>query len=348
MRRVLITYTGGTIGMKPTRDGYAPEAGYLTDLMNAMPELQHETMPLFDVYEYDPLLDSANMRPTDWLKLAKHIATNYDAYDGFVILHGTDTMAYTASVLSFLLKNLSKSVIITGSQIPITEVRSDAREQLITAMQLAGQLDIPEVCVYFGGRLLRGNRAVKVDATGLSAFDSPNYPPLALIGVDIEVYWDRILPMPDDPLYVYDVSPQDVGAMRLFPGMSAQVVRNFLLQPLQGFIIETYGVGNAPQDPDFLAALKSATDRGVVVVNCTQCLHGTVRMDKYQTGNNLQQAGVVSGFDLTPMAALTKLFFLLSQGLPVDEVRRQMMISLRGELTRPEQHAPTQRLRIVR
>lgn len=347
MKNVLITYTGGTIGMKPTIGGYAPEAGYLTQLMNAMPELHHASMPRFDVHEYDPLLDSANMRPTDWVRLAQHIAANYDAYDGFVVLHGTDTMAYTASALSFLLKNLGKTVIITGSQIPINEVRSDAREQLITALQLAGQFDIPEVTLYFNGRLLRGNRAVKVNATGLSAFDSPNYPPLAEIGVDIEVFWERILPMPDAPLHVYNISPQAVGAMRLFPGVSAEVVGNYLLQPLQGFVIETYGVGNAPQDPEFLAALQGATQRGVVVVNCTQCLRGTVNMEKYATGDSLHQVGVVSGYDMTPMAALTKLFFLLSQGLAVGEVRRQMMLNLRGELTPPDLHTTTQRLRVV-
>lgn len=346
MRNVLITYTGGTIGMKPTTDGYAPEAGYLTALIKAMPELHHPTMPHFDVYEYDPLLDSANMRPTDWVTLAQHIATNYAKYDGFVILHGTDTMAYTASALSFLLRDLGKTVILTGSQIPIAEVRSDAREQLITALQLAGDFDIPEVCISFNGRLLRGNRSVKVNATGLNAFDSPNYPPLADIGVDIEVFWERMLPMPDDPLHVYDLSPQAVGAMRIFPGVSAAVVGNFLLQPLQGFVIETYGVGNAPQDPDFLAALRAATERGVVVVNCTQCLRGTVRMKKYATGDSLHKAGVVSGHDMTPMAALTKLFFLLSQGLGVEEVRQQMTVNLRGELTPPDQHTTTQRLRL--
>jgi len=344
MKKVLITYTGGTIGMRPTQEGYAPEAGYLTKLMHNMPELHHPAMPQFEVHEYDPLLDSANMRPTDWVRLAQHIAAHYDVYDGFVILHGTDTMAYTASALSFLLRNLGKTVIITGAQIPIAEVRSDARDQLITALQLAGNFEIPEVCISFNGRLLRGNRAVKVDATGLNAFDSPNYPPLAEIGVDINIFWERTLPLPTQPLHVYDLSPQAVGAMRLFPGISAEVVQNFLRHPLRGFVLETYGVGNAPQDPEFLAVLREATERGVVIVNCTQCLHGTVHMEKYATGDSLHKAGVVSGYDMTPMAALTKLFFLLSQGLEVAEVRRQITLNLRGELTPPEQHrAPTRR-----
>lgn len=336
---VLITYTGGTIGMKPGNHGYAPVRGYLTALLHTMPELHHASMPTFEVYEYPDLLDSANMRPEEWVRLAQHIAAHYDKFDGFLVLHGTDTMAYTASALSFLLRDLNKPVIVTGSQIPIVEVRSDAREQIITALQIAGTYEIPEVCVYFNNRLLRGNRTVKVDATGLAAFDSPNFPPLADIGIDIDVHWPRVLdiPAPTQDLHVYDLEKVDVGAIRIFPGISAAVLGNFLRQPLKGLVIETYGVGNAPQNPAFLGVLADASARGVVVVNVTQCLRGTVKMKTYATGESLAAAGVVSGHDMTPMAALTKLFFLLSRGFTVTEVRRLIGVNLRGEISPPQE-----------
>ena len=334
--RVLIIYTGGTIGMRPGDGGYVPVPGFLAAQMAAMPELQHDLVPAFDIHEYDPLLDSANMQPADWVKIAQDIAVHYEHYDGFIILHGTDTMAYTASALSFLLRNLEKTVIVTGSQIPIGEVRTDARETLITALMIAGRFHIPEVCLYFHNQLFRGNRAQKVSAEGLNAFASPNYPPLADIGIDIRIHWNRILTRPDDTLEVYDLGQPVVGAMRLFPGISAAVVRNVLAAPMQGIVLETYGVGNAPQEPDMLAALHEATARGVVIVNCTQCLRGTVDMEKYATGDALREAGVVSGFDMTPPAALTKLYFLLSRGLDVAEVRHHVGMSLRGELTPPK------------
>jgi L-asparaginase len=338
IKNVLIIYTGGTIGMKPGPKGFAPVPGYLTELMHTMPELHHESMPQFDVYEYPTLLDSADMTPQSWVALAQQIAAYYDNYDGFVVLHGTDTMAYTAAALSFLLRDLGKTVIVTGSQIPITQIRSDAREQLITALQIAGTYLIPEVCIYFNNRLLRGNRAVKVNATGLDAFDSPNFPTLADIGIDITVHWERTLPMPaDSDLHAYDLQPVNVGAMRIFPGVTAAVVHNFLRQPLQGFVIETYGVGNAPANAAFLAELAAASERGVVIVNVTQCVRGTVKMATYATGEKLVEAGVVSGVDMTPMAALTKLFFLLSRGFDTQTVRRLMTKNLRGELSSPDE-----------
>lgn len=348
LKKVLITYTGGTIGMKPGPEGFAPVPGYLTALLQTMPELHHPSMPSFDVYEYPDLLDSANMTPAEWVRLAKHIAAHYDDYDGFVVLHGTDTMSYTSAALSFLLRGLGKTVVVTGSQIPITEVRSDAREQVITALQIAGTYEIPEVCLYFNNRLLRGNRAVKVNATGLDAFDSPNYPALADIGIDITVHWERTLPSPTetDDLHVYDLQPVAVGGMRIFPGISAAVVRNFLMQPVQGFVLETYGVGNAPADPALLAVLQAACERGVVVVNVTQCLRGMVKMQQYATGGKLAKVGVVSGLDMTPMAALAKLFFLLSRGYSTAAVRRLITENLRGELSVPDNTRRTATLRV--
>ena len=337
-KRVYIAYTGGTIGMRKTVDGYAPAPGYLAEQMAAMPELGHERLPAYTIHEYAPLLDSANMTPGDWRKIAEDIAANYDAYDGFIVLHGTDTMAYTASALPFMLQGLAKPVILTGSQIPLCEVRNDARENLITAMLIAADYAIPEVCLYFGDKLMRGCRTVKVSADDFAAFASPNFPPLGTVGIDIEIRWEWVLPPPavPGPVAVRAWGEPVVGALRLFPGISAEVVRHILQPPLQGLVLEAFGVGNGPDNnPAFLATLAEATDRGVVIVDCTQCLAGTVDLSGYAAGSALAKVGVISGFDLTAEAALAKMFYLFSQELPVAEVKRLMQTNLRGELTRP-------------
>ena len=338
-RRVYIAYTGGTIGMMRTPRGYAPAAGYLAENMAAMPELKSEVMPAYDLSEYDPLLDSSNVTPDDWLKIARDIAAHYREYDGFVVIHGTDTMAYTASALAFMLQGLRKPVILTGSQLPLVEVRNDARENLITAMMVAADCAIPEVCVYFGGRLLRGCRTVKVDADGFQAFDSPDFPLLGTAGVEIEITWQHVLPPPTTgtALQVKEMIKPKVGALRLFPGISPEIVANVLRPPLQGLVLEAYGAGNGPdRDQRFIAALKEGADRGVVIVDCTQCLTGTVNLGAYATGNALARVGVVSGFDMTAEAALTKMFYLFSQNLDARVVREQMQTNLRGELTPPD------------
>ena len=334
-KRVFIAYTGGTIGMRRTRTGYRPEPGYLQAQMAEMPELRHESMPSYAVHEYAPLLDSSNMTPVEWMKIARDVEANYARYDGFVVLHGTDTMAYTASALPFLLSGLRKPVIITGSQIPLCEIRNDARENLITSLMLAANYEIPEVCLYFGGRLLRGCRATKVSADGFAAFDSPNFPPLGTVGIDIEVNWDLIRGAPRTKiLRVPKLRRPVVSALRLFPGITPELVRNVLRPPLQGLVLEAYGVGNGPdQDRAFIAAIADATRRGVVVVDCSQCLEGTVDLDEYATGSALARAGVISGFDMTAEAALAKLYVLLGRGYAPERVRREMQLDLRGELT---------------
>ena len=336
-KKVYVAYTGGTIGMKSTPNGFVPAAGYLEQLMNRVPELQSDILPDYQICEYEPLQDSSNMRPADWLKIAQDIASHHDQFDGFVVLHGTDTMANTASALPFMLEGLRKPVVLTGAQIPLCKVRNDARENLITALLIAANYQIPEVCLCFGDQLLRGNRAVKVDADSFDAFASPNFPPLGTVGIEIKINWDLVLPPPKtrSPIKVTELKASRVASLRLFPGISAEIVKNFLQPPIGGLILETYGIGNAPRDSELIAALKEATHRGVIIVNCTQCLKGTVNMEDYATGTSLANAGIISGLDMTTEAALAKLSFLLNQKLPVAKIKELMQTDLRGELTRP-------------
>lgn len=337
-KRVYVAYTGGTIGMRPTADGYAPAPGYLAEIMAAEERLHAPEMPEFVIHEYEPLLDSADMTPTHWLAIARDIEAQYADFDGFVVLHGTDTMAYTASALPFIMQGLAKPIIVTGAQIPLCEVRSDGRANLITALQLAADFPIAEVCLYFRDVLLRGCRSTKIDADGLQAFGSPNYPPLGTAGVDIEIDWVRVLPppQPDTRLAVHELVPPRVAALRLFPGISAEILRNVLQAPLQGLVLQSYGRGNGPsQDPELLSALRDATDRGVVVVATSQCVSGTINLRDYVPGSALADAGVISGYDMTDEAALAKLCYLLSCDLAPAELRKRLRTSLRGELTRP-------------
>jgi L-asparaginase len=311
--------------------------GYLEKMMHNIPELKSHILPDFQINEYDPLLDSANMTPHDWLKIANDIAAHYKEFDGFVVLHGTDTMAYTASALPFMLQGLRKPVVLTGAQIPLSKIRNDARENLITALLIAANYKIPEVCLCFGDKLLRGNRAVKVDADSFDAFESPNFPALGTVGIEIHINWDLVLPAPKTPrhLTVNALDEARVAGLRLFPGISIDIIKNFLQPPIRGLILQTYGMGNAPENLKLISALKAANDRGVVIVNCTQCLKGTVNMEDYATGAALAKAGVISGFDMTLEAALAKLSFLLNQKLSVTKIKKMMQTDLRGELTLP-------------
>jgi lysophospholipase len=344
--RVLIIYTGGTIGMKRTDRGYAPVQGWFASALHGLSQFQDPdqppgTTPLtalgrrisYDVLEYEPLLDSTNMQPRDWVRIAEDIAARYDDYDAFIVLHGTDTMAWTAAALSFMLVNLSKTVILTGSQIPLVEIRNDALDNLLGALMLAAHYQIPEVGLFFHGRLMRGNRTRKVDAAGLDAFASSNLPPLAELGIRATVAWHLIQPRSPSPLRVRPITEREVSVLRLFPGISIKIVRNHLAEPLRGLVLETFGAGNAPDNrPDLLNEIRAATARGVVVVNVTQCDRGSVTMD-YAVGAALVEAGVVSGGDMTTEAALTKLAYLLSLELSLNEVRRFVSENIRGELT---------------
>jgi len=347
LSRVRLLYTGGTIGMRLDERGvYVPEPGWFEDQVAAQPQLHDASRPRFttqpsrsgrrihyDIESYAEPLDSANLDLLHWRRFAEDIAKVYDDYDAFVIVHGTDTMAYTASALSFMLGGLDKPVIVTGAQIPLMRLRNDALDNLLGALGIAGHYRIPEVCLYFHHRLLRGCRATKVDAADLDAFASPNLPPLAEVGVDLKVRWGVVRSPSTSGLSVKTALDPHVAALRLYPGITKRVVENFLQPPLTGLVLETYGAGNAPaRDDDLIGALREASDRGVVIVNVTQCLRGRVE-PSYAAGKALLDAGVVPGADMTPEAALAKLAWLLGQGLGVDEARALAAQSLRGELT---------------
>uniref|UniRef100_A0A3P9KFT6 asparaginase n=1 Tax=Oryzias latipes TaxID=8090 RepID=A0A3P9KFT6_ORYLA len=358
--RVLVLNTGGTIGMTLHDNVLAPKANTLVQSLRKLPILHDElyaqqtclyeyygsenslVLPLsksnkriiYTIMEYSPLLDSSNMTTDDWGRIGKDIEKNYEHYDGFVILHGTDTMAYTASALSFMCEHLGKPIVLTGSQVPIYELKNDGRDNLLGALLIAGQFVIPEVCLYFYNKLYRGNRVTKVDAGSFNAFSSPNLPPLATSEVDISINWDTVWRA--NTTAKFQVSTElnrNVGLLRLFPGITSSSVRAFLQPPMQGIVLETYGSGNAPDNrPDLLAELKAATDSGVIIINCTQCLRGTVSAS-YATGKVLMEAGLIAGGDMTPEAALSKLSYVLAKkNLDLDAKKKLMAQNLRGEM----------------
>jgi L-asparaginase len=319
--------------MQKTANGFVPVSGFLTDCVQSMPEFYHNEMPEFVIHEYSPLIDSSNMAPTDWQMIANDIQANYEKYDGFVILHGTDTMAYTASALSFMLQGLSKPVIVTGSQIPLAQLRSDGQTNLLNSLYIAANYPVAEVCLFFNNKLFRGNRSTKAHADGFDAFASPNFPMLLEAGIKINLKAGKISKPTGEPLEVVTISPQPVGVVTLYPGISTDIFNNILQQPVKALILLTFGVGNAPQDKNLLDTLKQADERGIILVNLTQCFQGKVNMGGYATGNALAQAGVISGADMTIEAALAKLHYLLSIGLTSAQIKQRMQENLIGELT---------------
>lgn len=341
--RVLLIYTGGTIGMGRNQESGVLEPLDFNHLIACLPEFATIETGV-DTYQFTPPIDSSDMTPRFWSQLVRIIADRYDAYDGFVILHGTDTMAFTASALSFMLENLTKPVILTGSQLPIGQLRTDGKENLITSIEIAsahhadGTPIVPEVCIYFSGHLLRGNRATKTNADGFNAFESYNYPHLGDAGVNIIYHEEYILKRDfTKTLIPHFASDPNVIVFTLFPGVQEQIIRHVIESPeLRAIVMRTFGSGNAPHHPWLMHLLKEATSRGITVVNISQCAAGTVEMGRYDTGFQLKNMGVVSGHDSTVESAVTKLMFLLGHYNDVNLVRQNINRSICGEITIPE------------
>lgn len=354
---ILIIYTGGTIGMRENHETHALEAFEWDHLQNAVPELEQFKFHIDAITLGEPI-DSSDMEPSDWVRMAEAIEENYERYDGFVLLHGTDTMAFTASALSFMLENLAKPVIITGSQLPIGQLRTDGKENLLTSIEIAaartikGTPMVPEVCIFFENELLRGNRTTKISSEGFNAFRSYNCQPLARAGIHIDYATHRILypqtrsenvrhnlfhtmyGSKHEGLFVHKTMNSNIAILTLFPGISKNVVDAVFDTPeLKAVILQTFGSGNAPQKPWFIERLKSLRERGIIIVNITQCRYGTVEMGRYETSLQLLQAGVINGYDSTLECVVTKLMFLLGAGYSPEQLLLLMNTSIAGEIT---------------
>ncbi|HEX7411100.1 MAG TPA: type I asparaginase [Bacteroidales bacterium] len=335
---ILVIYTGGTIGMIKDIETGALKPFDFGDLYKVMPVLENFKFKIQSL-SLAPLIDSSNMNPTFWVRLATLIGENYKKYDGFVVLHGTDTMSYSASMLSFMLENLNKPVIFTGSQLPLGLVRTDGRDNFINAIEIAAAREdetpiVPEVAIYFENKLMRGNRTNKFNAENFNAFVSGNYPVLAEVGVHIRYNRNAILNPNFKHLKVHTLLDTNVAILKLFPGISENVVSSILhIGGLKGVILETYGAGNAPTDEWFISALSEAINRGIIIYNVTQCKGGSVDMGKYETSVELGRIGVIGGYDITTESAIAKMMFLLGEGYSRPEIEVLLQSPLRGELT---------------
>jgi L-asparaginase len=339
-RRILIIYTGGTIGMIKDGGTGVLRPFNLEQILQQVPEINSFGYQL-NAIAFESPMDSSNIQPDVWLRLATIIADAYNSYDGFVVLHGSDTMAYTASALSYLLENLGKAVVLTGSQLPIGHVRTDAKENLITSIEIAaatnefGRSRVPEVCLYFDYQLYRGNRVIKYNSEKFEAFHSPNYPPLAEAGIRIKYYDNYLLPAPNAALKVHKALGYGLATLKLYPGLQAAQLHALLgIDNVQVLVLESFGAGNGPTDAWFLAGLKKFIDRENIILNITQCHGGTVDLGKYETSSKMLEMGILSGFDLTFEAAVTKVMFLLGVGLTGEALKKSLQNSLRGEMSR--------------
>jgi len=319
--------------MQPDENGsLRPVRGFLDSQLSRMDEICKPGMPAFEVIEFDEIVDSSDVSSADWILMCEHIKRNYSQFDGFVIIHGTDTMAYSASALSFMLENLGKPVIFVGAQLPFGEVHSDARRNIAVAILLAGRCNVPEVCIFFNDRLYRGNRAVKIDSVSISAFDSPNFAPLGSLGTEIQISENLILPIPTGQFAIHTQMDNHILVLRLVPGFVDLDALSHC--GVRGVVLLLYGTGNAPaRRRSLIDWVRKMIDSGVVVVIVSQCLRGRVDLLKYAVGRQLYEAGVVSGADMTCEAAVAKLSYLLGRNLTKEQIKEAMEHNLRGELT---------------
>lgn len=332
---ICVIYTGGTIGMVPSENGYVPDRAAFLQSLEEIPDLRRPDFPAWEVTVFEPLLDSSNMAAAEWNQIGRAIARRYHRFDGFVVLHGTDTMAYSASALSFMLEGLDKPVVFTGAQIPLTQLRSDGRENIVTAMLIAAGGRVREVCIYFNGRLLRGNRSTKRSSDQFGAFESPNFPALALAGTSIRYPSCPPPPRGGGPFRLRELDNVPVGVIKVFPGIQFEPFESIMTDRLRGVVLEGFGAGNIPSaaQDSLLPIIRKAYESGTIITVCSQCVQGAVSLGAYATSKALRDIGAVDGRDMTTEAALTKLYYLFSLGLDKGEIKRRMGLDLRGELT---------------